>query len=149
MNYYSINTDARELNGCSPHEQWIAHRHAFASGDRGAQALKKLEPCDICFMYANKIGIVAVGRVCEHCDCCSYEGGGRVIYRACDENCIEYRISVDWYLKFISNPICKNEIREILGWECRNWHWIRTLNSIKVDRACELPCTRSRTQPLN
>ena len=100
MSYYSINTEAKAFKGHSPHNQWIAHRHAFTSGDRkkyGVKALGKLKPDDICFMYANLIGIVAIGRIFKRWDCCSYEGEDRWIYRECDERYIEYRIVVDWY----------------------------------------------------
>ena len=141
MNYYSINTEAEAFQEHSPHNQWVAHRHAFTSGDYekyGVKALGKLEPGDICFMYANLTGIVAVGRVCERWDRCSYQGDDRWIYRDCDEGYIEYRIGVDWYLQFIDNPIRTDEVREIFGWQSPGWGWRHTLEPIKVAQASEL-----------
>ena len=141
MNYYSINTEAKAFKERSPHNQWIAHRHAFTSGDRekyGVKVLGRLEPCDICFMYANRTGIVAVGRTCERWDCCSYKGKDRWIYEKCSEDYIEYRIGVDWYLQCIKNPIRTDEVREVFGWKSLGWGWRRTLHSIGKDKACEL-----------
>ena len=141
MNYYYINTEAKAFNGRSPHNQWLSRRHAFTSGNYenyGVQALGTLEPGDICFMYVNEHGIVAVGRVCERWDRCSYGGAERWIYRECDEEYIEYRISVDWYLQFINNPIRTEEVREIFGWNPPGWGWRSTLASIREDKASEL-----------
>lgn len=141
MSYYSINTEAKAFKGHSPHNQWIAHRHAFTSGDRekyGVKVLGKLKPADICFMYANLTGIVAVGRVSECWDRFSYAGEDRWLYRECDENCIEYRIGVDWYLQFINNPIRTDEVRDIFDWQSPGWGWRCTLHSIGEDEASEL-----------
>ena len=141
MNHYSINTEAKAFKGHSPHDQWIAHRHAFTSGDHekyGVKVLGKLEPCDICFMYAKRTGIVAVGRVCEHWNGCCYKGEDRWIYRECSEEYTEYRIPVDWYLQFIAEPISTDEVRKVFGWESPGWGWQRTLHSIEEDQASEL-----------
>ena len=141
MNHYSINTEAKAFKGHSPHDQWLAHRHAFTSGDRekyGVKVLGKLKPCDICFMYANLTGIVAIGRVCEGWNGCSYEGEERWIYGECHEGYIEYRIGVDWYLQFINNPICTDEVRKVFGWKSPGWGWQHTLEPIRVDKASEL-----------
>ena len=141
MNYYYINTEAKAFNGFSPHNKWIELCHAFTSGDKekyGLKVLGKLEPDDICFMYANKCGIVAVGRVCKRWNGCSYEGADRWIYRRCDEEYTEYRIPVDWYLKLTDNPIRIQEIRRIFGWAPRGWGWRSTLGPIRSDKTSEL-----------
>ena len=142
MNYYCINTEAKVFNGRSPHDKWIEHCQAFTSGDYnryGVQTLGKLDPGDICFMYAKFIGIVAVGRVLEHWDRCSYEGAARRIYDRCDEEYIEYRIGVDWYRKLTNNPIRIEEIRSIFGWDPPRWDWLHALDPIREkDKASEL-----------
>ena len=138
MNYYYINTEANAFNGHSPHNKWIERRHAFTSGNYekyGVQKLGRLNPGDICFMYVSGCGVVAVGRVCEHWDRCSYQGENRWIYKECNEEYIEYRIRVDWYCRFVNNPICINELRRIFGWGSRGWLWQSTLGGITEDKA--------------
>ena len=141
MNYYYINTEATAFKGCSPHNQWIARRHAFTSGDYekyGVQKLGRLDRGDICFMYAKWIGIVASGQVCERWDGRSYEGEGRWIYNECDAKYIEYRIGVDWHLQFVNNPIRIEEIRLVFRWLYPYWGWRRALDSIEEHEALEL-----------
>lgn len=141
MNYYYINTEANAFNGRSPHNKWIEYCHAFTSGEYekyGVQVFGILERGDICFMYVNGGGIVAVGRVCEHWDRCSYEGENRWIYKECDKEYIEYRIPIDWHLKFVNNPICIKELRHILGLGPHGWSWRSTLGSITKDKASQL-----------
>ena len=101
----------------------------------GVQKLGRLNPGDICFTYVSECGIVAVGRVCNHWDRCSYEGENRWIYKECDEEYIEYRIQVDWYCRFVNNPICIKELRHILGLGPRGWSWQSTLGDITEDKA--------------
>ena len=116
MKYYYINTDTDAL-GYSPHAKWIKYDLAFTSGDYeefGVQVLGKLEPGDILFMYANKRGVVAAGRVSESWTGSSYKGADRLVYRYTEYT--EYRIRVDWYLPVVSNPICPEDLREIVGW---------------------------------
>ena len=148
MNYYYINTEAKAFNGWSPHNKWIEYRHAFTSGNYekyGVQQLGKLNLGDICFMYANGCGIVAVGRVCERWDRCPYKGKNRWIYKECDGEYIEYRIRVDWCLKFVDNPIRIKELRHIFGWEPRGWAWQSTLGTVTEDKAsCLLKLARER-----
>lgn len=115
MSYYYINTDTNAL-GYSPHATWLGHNHAFTSGDSqkgyedyGVRVFGKLNRSDILFMYANKCGVVAAGRVSESWNCRSYEGEDRLIY----QECAEYRIGVDWYLDVVNNPINTNDLKSI------------------------------------
>lgn len=109
MEYYIINTDAKSLK-FSPHDIWIEQGHAFTGGQiYYGELLGRLEPNDICFMYVNKNGIMAVGRVLEKWDGKVYDSP--VIYVG--EN--EYRIKVDWFLDRRDKPIGISELRDIIG----------------------------------
>ena len=130
MNYYYINTEKKYL-GYSPHDKWIECGYAFTSGDYqtyGRQALGKLDPGDILFMYVNECGVVAAGLVCESWDSCSYEGENRWIY----QDITEYRIRVDWTVAH--PPIDRDQLIEIVGWTS-----VRTLQRITdIDAARSL-----------
>jgi hypothetical protein len=134
MSYYYINTDTDAL-GYSPHAKWIEYNHAFTSGnsqkgheDYGVRVLGKLSRGDILFMYANKCGVMAAGRVSESWNRRSYEGGDRLIY----QECTEYRIGVDWYLDVVNNPINTKDLKSI-----GLWTPIPTLQPIKDNNAAE------------
>jgi hypothetical protein len=134
MSYYYINTDTDAL-GYSPHAKWIEYNHAFTSGnsqkgyeDYGVRVLGKLSRGDILFMYANKCGVMAAGRVSESWNRRSYEGGDRLIY----QECAEYRIGVDWYLDVVNNPINTKDLKSI-GLRTP----IPTLQPIKDNNAAE------------
>ena len=121
MSYYYINTDTKTL-GYSPHAAWLEHNHAFTSGDSqdgyekfGVRVFGKLNRGDILFMYANKCGVMAAGRVSESWNRRSYEGGDRLIY----QECAEYRIGVDWHLSVFDNPINPGELKSIGLWPPR------------------------------
>ena len=119
MNYYYINTEKKNI-GYSPHDKWIERGYAFTSGDYkkyGRQALGKLDPDDILFMYVNECGVVAAGRVCESWDGRSYEGEDRWIYQDMGILYTEYRIRVDW--TEAHPPIDREQLIEIVGWTPR------------------------------
>ena len=146
MNYYYINTDTDAL-GYSPDMEWIKHDRAFTSGNApedyrsyGERVLGILSPGDVLFMYVSGHGVVAAGRVCEFWDRCAYRGSDRLIYL--DTGYTEYRIGVDWCLKVGGNPLCLDDLREIVGWTP-----LRTLQRIKdTDAAYRLfEEIRSRT----
>ena len=145
MSYHYINTDTDALK-CSPHAKWIEYNSAFTSGETpadykeyGEEVLGKLAKGDILFMYADMIGVVAAGRVCESWDGCSYEGTARLIYQ--DTKYTEYRIGVDWCLMIPDNPINPQAVREIFGWRYPGWGWRGTRLRIKdenTDKAKQL-----------
>ena len=135
MNYYYINTDTEALK-YSPHEKWIVKGYAFTSGEGregyqkyGVAVLGRLAQDDICFMYANRHGIVAAGRIRESWDGHPYEGKHRKIYR--DTPYTEYRIPVDWDYIVVNNPITVPEIREVFDWDPCGWGWRKTLKDIE------------------
>ena len=133
MNYYYINTEARYLE-CSPHETWIKDNLAFTSGSETyGEELGKLEPNDICFMYVNKCGVVAVGTVLCHWDGIGYEGDQRIIY----STETEYQIPVDWCIRFVNNPISATALRDIFDWPPRGWAWQSALGPITNSEAAE------------
>jgi hypothetical protein len=109
MDYYIINTDAGNLSS-SPHDIWIEQGMAFTGYSMYyGEYLGKLKPNDICFMYVNQRGIMAVGRVLEEWDGKTYNSP--IVYTGINE----YRIKVDWFLDLRSEPISIGEIRDIVG----------------------------------
>jgi hypothetical protein len=109
MDYYIINTDARNL-GYNPHDIWIEYGMAFTGYSmRYGEYLGKLKPNDICFMYVNQRGILAVGWVLEEWDGKTYDSP--IVYTEMNE----YRIKVDWFLDLRSKPISLDEVRDIVG----------------------------------
>jgi hypothetical protein len=65
----------------------------------GVQALGRLNPGDILFMYVNDCGVMAVGEVLEHWNRKTYEGDDRQV----DKENPEYRIRVKWCT--LDNPM--------------------------------------------
>ncbi len=109
MKYYIINTDAKNL-GASPHDTWMEQGFAFTGGEiHYGELLGKLEVNDICFMYVNKNGVMAAGRVLEKWDEKVYSSP--VIYGGDSE----YRIKMDWFLDLRSKPVGVSEVGDITG----------------------------------
>ena len=103
-----INTDATSLGGASPHDRWIEYGKAFTGGDRRfAAKLARLNVGCTLLMWANGLGVVAVGRVAA-----AWDGKTHTqpqIYKAPFYD-VEYRISVDWYLDLRDAPIGSAEL---------------------------------------
>ena len=147
MKYYYINTDSTELED-SPHGEWIEYDRAFTSGaprnhpdfqrdyeQYGEQHLGRLEQGDICFMYVNGYGVVAIGRVAACWDRDVYEGNDRLIYK--DTDATEYRICVNWFLTLVNYPVSIEELRAIFNWPPHGWPWQSTLDAITDTDAAE------------
>jgi hypothetical protein len=111
MDYYLVNTEAKEFDGRSPHKEWLRHERAFVSGIAGksdrkfACKLQQLQQGDVVFMYANKTGVVAVGTVRHPCDG-KHSEPPRLYNRPqdCRLKVREYAAEVDW-LAFVETPI--------------------------------------------
>ena len=114
MNYYYINTEAQEFGGRSPHKKWFKHGRAFVSGLGYGRKLQRLQPDDICFMYANRLGVVAVGTVLEQCD--GKPSQAPLVYCPPEKEGPEYQAKVNWFLWFPHNAIPPRTLREIIGW---------------------------------
>ena len=86
--------------------------YAFTSGDYeefGVQALGRLNPGDILFMYVNQVGVKAVGEVLKHWDKETYEGNERKV----DKENPEYRICVKWCT--LDNPMSSADLKDTIG----------------------------------
>jgi hypothetical protein len=112
MNYYYVNTEAKNLGGRSPHEIWVKQKRAFVSGEAYGQKLGRLTPGDICFMYVNGHGVMAVGRVRKHWN--GQPSDPPMVYTPSQGP--EYQITVDWFLTLQDNPISPRVLRDIVGW---------------------------------
>jgi hypothetical protein len=114
MDYYYINTEAKNFGGKSPHEIWLQEQSAFVSGEEYGPKLDRLNPGDICFMYVNGCGVMAVGKVLEHWN--GQQSDPPRVYTDPQDPIPEYRISVDWFLTFQHYPINARVLRDIIGW---------------------------------
>jgi hypothetical protein len=76
-------------------------------------------------MYANRLGIVAVGRVAENWDGLTYKEPLVYVEPYPD---LEYRIKINWLNDFRSYPITPNRIINYLGSNPR-----RSLQQIRKD----------------
>ena len=114
MDYYYINTEAKNFGGKSPDKIWLKERSAFVSGEEYGPKLGRLNPGDICFMYVNGCGVMAVGKVLEHWS--GQRSEPPRVYTDPQDPIPEYRISVDWFLTFQHNPISARVLRDIVGW---------------------------------
>ena len=113
MNYWFYNTDARSFAGESGAQRLLKHGYAVTGGPaKFGELFKGLTQGDTLLMYENKIGVIAVGTVIEewdgqtHLDSWYYPPGEPH----------EYRIRVDWYLDFSSNPIGYDTLRDRIGY---------------------------------
>ena len=134
MKYYYINTDSKSLHN-SPHDSWIEHNLAFTGGQiHYGMLLGKLRPGDVCFMFVNSKGVMAVGRVLEEWDKKVYDQPLVYIEPKYDE----YRIKVDWFIDLRDYPIRPNELRSIVGWmSSQALQSIDSLNGEKLLRYAE------------
>jgi hypothetical protein len=128
MAYYFINTDAKSLGGKSPHDKWISHEYAFTGGPISyGKELGRLSQGDICLMYANRIGVVAIGKVLSTWDGITYQNP--LVYTEPHKD-KEYRICVDWFLDLRDKPINIDKLRLVIGWNPS-----RAVQRIKKDEA--------------
>lgn len=106
--WYFINSDAKTL-GPSPHDLWFESGMAFTGGDMVpyGQQLAVLRPGDALLLWANGLGVVAVGRVQAPWDGKAYRQH-RICYRPpCDDD--EYRVRVDWLIDLRRNPVVQKD----------------------------------------
>lgn len=104
--WYFINSDAVTL-GHSPHDLWMATGMAFSGGAREpyGERLAALKPGDTLLLWANQLGVVAVGRVLEPWDGRAYREH-RIVYRSpCDDD--EYRLRTQWLLDLRAAPLTR------------------------------------------
>ena len=138
MNYYYINTNTEDhKSGQGSPQKWLDCGYAFTSGDYeefGVQALGRLNPGDILFMYVNDCGVMAVGEVLEHWNRKTYEGDERLV----DKEYPEYRIPVKWYIQLCDNPIEKEDLKKIFGSGTGQWYPRRTLRLLNPEKAEQL-----------
>jgi hypothetical protein len=128
MAYYFINTDAKSLGGKSPHDKWISYEYAFTGGPIAyGKELGRLSQGDICLMYANRIGVVAIGKVLSTWDGITYKNP--LVYTGPHKD-KEYRICVDWFLDLRDKPIKTDRLRLVLGWNPS-----RAVQRVKKDEA--------------
>ena len=117
IEYYFFNTDGKSIGGPPRFQTLIDSGIAVTSGDRSyGEQLSQLAPADTLLMYQNRVGVVAVGTVEEPWDRKSYRD--HLYYQSgddLDEQGLEYRIRVKWFLDLSDQPIGVQDLRKILG----------------------------------
>lgn len=104
MNYYFINSDADTRDDINTCDILISKGIACSGGDfeKYGIPLKSIEPKDICLLYHDGQGLVAVGRALETWDQISHVTK-KIIYTNSDLP--EYRLRVDWFIDLRATPI--------------------------------------------
>jgi hypothetical protein len=111
---YFINSDAKSLGGVSPHDAWLVHGHAFAAGAPSyARALGRLREGDLLFLWANTLGVVAVGRVLANFDGAVHDGDAWIYVPPFPDAGREYRLPVSWFLDLREKPLRTNDIKRL------------------------------------
>lgn len=114
MAYYFINTDAKSLGGVSPHDKWFATGFAFTGGPiKYGEKLGRFDRGDVLLMYANGLGVVAVGTVLESWDGSDHRP--QLVYTHPYED-REYRVAVQWFLDLRDMPVSAAKLKETIGW---------------------------------
>jgi putative restriction endonuclease len=109
---FFVNTDAKSNEGESYHDAWVARGIAVTSGRvKFRQKLARIARGDTVLMYANGVGVVAVGTALDD-----------EVMDVTDENAlvspresIEYHRRVDWHSDLRSAPISGSTLRELCG----------------------------------
>ena len=110
MKYYIFNTNERNAPG--QYTVWLerdlAFEHAYPNEPKGVDAL---EPGDLVFMYINKLGVKAIGKVLARRDTIAYRYPDHMIARLQRTDRNEYRIPINWYL-VLEEPISHAELKD-------------------------------------
>jgi len=115
MEYFFINTDASSFGGPHDLNVWFEKNVAFTGGPKKfGEQLSQLSPGDICLMYDNGQGIVAIGRVLDRWNGKEYRNP---IYYDGDDP--EYRIKVHWFIDIRDNRIEVADVKRIVGYQPR------------------------------
>jgi hypothetical protein len=121
MNYWYVNTEAKECEDKSPHKKGLKPGRAFVAGVKGGNAAKfvrklhQLQRGDIIFMYVNTQDVVAVGTVVEPWDGKPFNPP--FVYclpHHTEEYSQEYQATVDWCLR-LRDPIPSRKLRSSTG----------------------------------
>jgi hypothetical protein len=110
MAAYYLNTEANHL-AQSPHDIWIAKQRAYVSTEPYGRKLAKLQPDDVCFMYVNTVGVIAVGTVHDEWD--GQPSSTPQVYIDRPDLQPEYSRPVTWDLVLRDRPIPAPVLRAI------------------------------------
>ena len=115
MEYFFINTDASSFSGPHNLDVWFERNLAFTGGPKKfGEQLSKLSPGDICLMYDNGQGIVAVGRVLNKWN--GKENPNPIYYDGDDP---EYSINVHWFIDLRGYQINVADVIKKVGYQPR------------------------------
>lgn len=111
---YFINTDAKSNNGISYHDAWIARGLAVTSGEEKYKStLEVINRGDTLLLWANKIGVVAIGTMLDDTPTTVLAGqGGGTISPTEDW---EFHRRVAWHGDLRRHPISSREVKAYRG----------------------------------
>lgn len=111
---YFINTDAKSNNGISYHDAWIARGLAVTSGEgKYKSTLEMINYGDTLLLWANKIGVVAIGTMLDDFPTTVLAGQGEGTVSPTEE--WEFHRRVAWYGDLRRHPISPKEVKSYRG----------------------------------
>jgi hypothetical protein len=109
---FFVNTDAKSNEGHSYHDAWVARGIAVTSGRvKFRQKLARIARGDTVLMYANGLGVVAVGTALDDEVVDVTDSSALVSPR----ESIEYHRQVDWHSDLRSTPISASILSKLCG----------------------------------
>lgn len=107
---YFINTDAKSNNGVSYHDAWIARGLAVTSGaEKYKSTLEVINRGDTLLLWANEIGVVAIGTMFDDAPTTVLAGQGDGTVSATEE--WEFHRRVAWYGDLRHHPVLSKEVK--------------------------------------
>jgi putative restriction endonuclease len=111
---YFINTDAKSNNGISYHDAWIARGLAVTSGEEKYKStFEVINRGDTLLLWANKIGVVAIGTMLDDTPTRVLAGQGDGTISPTEE--WEFHRWVAWHGDLRRHPISSKEVKAYRG----------------------------------
>jgi putative restriction endonuclease len=137
---YFINTDAKSNNGISYHDAWIARGLAVTSGEEKYKStLEVINRGDTLLLWANKIGVVAIGTMLDDEPTTVIAGRDEGTISPTEE--WEFHRRVAWNDDLRRHPISSKEVKAYRG-----QNPLSTIATLKEGREQILDLVRARVQ---
>lgn len=137
---YFINTDAKSNDGISYHDAWIARGLAVTSGEEKYKStLKVINRGDTLLLWANNIGVVAIGTMLDDAPTTVIAGQGEGTVSPTEE--WEFHRRVAWNGDLRRQPISSKEVKAYRG-----QNPLSTIATLKEGREQILDLVRARVE---
>jgi hypothetical protein len=109
-----ITSDAKSLGGVSPHDGRFVLGRAFAAGAPSyARALGRLREGDLLFLWADTLGVVAVGRALATFDGAVHDADAWSCVPPFPDAGREYRLPVYWFPDLRHKPPRTHDVKRL------------------------------------